>query len=179
MGGLPSGRTTPAVAYHLLPKAEASGSSAGTHYRIRRDRIDRTGPCHCAEQGACTTSASAALTLAPPSSLSSRISTSASSTPRPESNSDTPSSTPCSATSPPKMTKDRTQVQVRSLPVGSRSRERPRGPTPSTRPRVPRRRHRRGRSNEHRYDDRSDHRGDNAELQDQRPAKRAAAPSHD
>jgi len=37
------GRRTPAVAYDLLPKAEPAGSTAGTHYRIRRDRIDKTG----------------------------------------------------------------------------------------------------------------------------------------
>lgn len=37
------GRRTPAVAYGLLPKAEPAGSTAGTHYRIRRDRVDKTG----------------------------------------------------------------------------------------------------------------------------------------
>jgi len=37
------GRRTPAVVYGLLPKAEPAGSTAGTHYRIRRDRIDKTG----------------------------------------------------------------------------------------------------------------------------------------
>jgi len=37
------GRTTPAVAYQRLPKAEPHGSTTGVHYRIRHDRIDDTG----------------------------------------------------------------------------------------------------------------------------------------
>ena len=37
------GRTTPAVAYQRLPKTGPAGSNAGPHYRIRRDRIDKTG----------------------------------------------------------------------------------------------------------------------------------------
>ncbi|MGI9596674.1 MAG: IS481 family transposase [Acidimicrobiales bacterium] len=37
------GRTTPAVAYQRLPKTGPQGSTAGVHYRIRRDRIDDTG----------------------------------------------------------------------------------------------------------------------------------------
>jgi len=36
-------RTTPAVAYNLIPKAEPAGTTAGTHHRIRRDRVDKTG----------------------------------------------------------------------------------------------------------------------------------------
>jgi transposase InsO family protein len=36
-------RRTPAVAYHLLPKAQPSSTDTNTHYRIRRDRIDTTG----------------------------------------------------------------------------------------------------------------------------------------
>ncbi len=36
------GRTTPAVAYGLLPKATPATTTAGTHYRIRRDRVDKT-----------------------------------------------------------------------------------------------------------------------------------------
>lgn len=32
-----------AVAYQLLPKATPAGSPTNTHYRIRRDRIDKTG----------------------------------------------------------------------------------------------------------------------------------------
>ena len=37
------GRATPAVAYSRLPKTGPAGSTAGPHYRIRRDRIDKTG----------------------------------------------------------------------------------------------------------------------------------------
>ena len=36
-------RTTPSVAYTRLPKTGPAGSSTGPHYRIRRDRIDKTG----------------------------------------------------------------------------------------------------------------------------------------
>jgi transposase InsO family protein len=36
-------RATPAVTYNLLPKATPGGSSAGTHHRIRHDRVDTTG----------------------------------------------------------------------------------------------------------------------------------------
>lgn len=36
-------RSTPAVTYHLLPKATPRGSSTGTHHRIRHDRVDKTG----------------------------------------------------------------------------------------------------------------------------------------
>jgi transposase InsO family protein len=36
-------RTTPAVTYSLLPKATPNGSSAGTHHRVRHDRVDTTG----------------------------------------------------------------------------------------------------------------------------------------
>ena len=37
------GRATPAVAYNRLPKTGPAGSTAGSHYRIRHDRIDKTG----------------------------------------------------------------------------------------------------------------------------------------
>jgi transposase InsO family protein len=37
------GRTTPAVAYTLLPKAQPAGSTAGIHHRVRHDRVDKTG----------------------------------------------------------------------------------------------------------------------------------------
>ena len=37
------GRTTPAVAYQRLPKTGPAGTDVGPHYRIRRDRIDKTG----------------------------------------------------------------------------------------------------------------------------------------
>jgi len=37
------GRATPAVAYTRLPKTGPAGSTAGPHYRIRRDRIDSRG----------------------------------------------------------------------------------------------------------------------------------------
>lgn len=36
-------RTTPAVAYHRLPKTGPQGSTAGPHHRIRHDTIDTTG----------------------------------------------------------------------------------------------------------------------------------------
>jgi transposase InsO family protein len=36
-------RATPAVAYGRLPKTGPTGSAAGAHYRIRRDRVDKTG----------------------------------------------------------------------------------------------------------------------------------------
>jgi len=36
-------RTTPAVVYRLLPKAGPAGSSAGTHHRLRHDRVDTNG----------------------------------------------------------------------------------------------------------------------------------------
>ena len=36
-------RATPAIAYNRLPKTGPAGSNAGPHYRIRRDRIDKTG----------------------------------------------------------------------------------------------------------------------------------------
>lgn len=36
-------RTTPNIAYQLLPKDTPTGSTAGTHHRIRHDRIDQTG----------------------------------------------------------------------------------------------------------------------------------------
>jgi len=37
------GRATPAIAYHRLPKTGPAGPSAGAHYRVRHDRIDKTG----------------------------------------------------------------------------------------------------------------------------------------
>jgi len=37
------GRATPAVAYNQLPKTGPAGSNKGPHYRIRRDRVDKTG----------------------------------------------------------------------------------------------------------------------------------------
>jgi len=37
------GRATPAVAYNRLPKTGPAGSNKGPHYRIRHDRIDKTG----------------------------------------------------------------------------------------------------------------------------------------
>lgn len=37
------GRRTPAVAYHLLPKDGPAGTGAGTHHRVRHDRVDTTG----------------------------------------------------------------------------------------------------------------------------------------
>ena len=36
-------RRTPTVVYHLLPKTGPVHSTPGTHYRIRNDRIDKTG----------------------------------------------------------------------------------------------------------------------------------------
>ena len=36
-------RRVPAVVYGLLPKAGPAGSTAGTHHRVRHDRIDQTG----------------------------------------------------------------------------------------------------------------------------------------
>ncbi len=36
-------RRTPAVAYQRLPKTGPAGTDVGPHYRIRRDRIDKTG----------------------------------------------------------------------------------------------------------------------------------------
>ena len=36
-------RRTPTVVYHLLPKTGPAHSTPGTHYRIRHDRIDKTG----------------------------------------------------------------------------------------------------------------------------------------
>src|SRR5918998_2681659 len=36
-------RRPPAVVYGLLPKATPRGSTAGTHHRVRHDRIDKTG----------------------------------------------------------------------------------------------------------------------------------------
>ena len=36
-------RRTPAVVYNLLPKAGPGGGGAGTHIRVRYDRIDSTG----------------------------------------------------------------------------------------------------------------------------------------
>ena len=36
-------RTTPAVAYNRLPKTGPAGTDVGPHYRIRHDRIDKTG----------------------------------------------------------------------------------------------------------------------------------------
>lgn len=37
------GRTTPAIAYTRLPKTGPAGTTAGSHHRIRRDRVDTTG----------------------------------------------------------------------------------------------------------------------------------------
>ena len=37
------GKTTPAVAYTRLPKTGPAGTSAGSHHRIRRDKVDSTG----------------------------------------------------------------------------------------------------------------------------------------
>jgi transposase InsO family protein len=37
------GRATPAIAYTRLPKNAPTGTNIGPHYRIRRDRIDKTG----------------------------------------------------------------------------------------------------------------------------------------
>lgn len=36
-------RTTPAAAYTRLPKTGPAGSATGPHYRIRHDRVDKTG----------------------------------------------------------------------------------------------------------------------------------------
>jgi len=36
-------RRTPAAAYNLLPKTGPTGPGAGTHHRVRYDRIDKTG----------------------------------------------------------------------------------------------------------------------------------------
>ncbi len=36
-------RTTPAIAYARLPKATPGQSTAGSHHRIRRDRVDQSG----------------------------------------------------------------------------------------------------------------------------------------
>lgn len=36
-------RTTPAIAYNQLPKTGPTGSLTGPHYRVRHDRIDKTG----------------------------------------------------------------------------------------------------------------------------------------
>ena len=36
-------RRTPAVVYGLLPKTGPAGTGAGTHHRVRHDRIDQTG----------------------------------------------------------------------------------------------------------------------------------------
>jgi transposase InsO family protein len=36
-------RRPPAIVYGLLPKATPRGSTAGTHHRVRHDRIDKTG----------------------------------------------------------------------------------------------------------------------------------------
>jgi len=36
-------RRTPAVVYRLLPKTGPQGTGAGTHHRVRHDRIDKTG----------------------------------------------------------------------------------------------------------------------------------------
>ena len=37
------GRRTPAVVYRLLPKTSPTGTGAGTHHRLRHDRVDKTG----------------------------------------------------------------------------------------------------------------------------------------
>jgi transposase InsO family protein len=37
------GRATPAVAYSRLPKTSPAGSTAGPRYRVRHDRVDKTG----------------------------------------------------------------------------------------------------------------------------------------
>jgi len=37
------GRRTPAAVYRLLPKASPHDLGAGTHHRVRHDRIDKTG----------------------------------------------------------------------------------------------------------------------------------------
>jgi len=36
-------RRTPAVVYHLLPKAQPTGSDVGPHHRVRYDHVDTTG----------------------------------------------------------------------------------------------------------------------------------------
>lgn len=36
-------RTTPGVAYQRLPQATPAGSTAGSHHRVRYDRVDSTG----------------------------------------------------------------------------------------------------------------------------------------
>ena len=45
-------RSTPAAAYHRLPKASPAGSEAGTHHRVRRDRIDTNGSVSLRRAGA-------------------------------------------------------------------------------------------------------------------------------
>ena len=37
------GRTTPAAVYNRLPKAEPGQTGKTTHFRVRHDRIDKTG----------------------------------------------------------------------------------------------------------------------------------------
>lgn len=42
-GDIGLGRTTPAVAYDRLPKANPAGMTTKTHRRLRRDKVDSTG----------------------------------------------------------------------------------------------------------------------------------------
>jgi transposase InsO family protein len=91
-------RTTPAVTYKLLPKAAPRGSSAGTHHRVRHDRVDKTGALSLRRAGRMHHIASDAPTPARPSSCSSTTSTSASSTRPPARSSASSPSTPPATT---------------------------------------------------------------------------------
>ena len=100
-------RRTPAVAYNLLPKTGPTGTSAGTHHRVRHDRIDKTGAVSLRRGGRMHhISIGRAPTPAPPSSYSSMTSTSASSTTPPANSSATSPSTPPAATNPDKNDQD-------------------------------------------------------------------------
>jgi hypothetical protein len=43
LAGLGITQNDAAAVYHLLPKASPHGLGAGTHHRVRHDRIDKTG----------------------------------------------------------------------------------------------------------------------------------------
>ena len=72
---------TPDQAYTTRAKATPTGNSG--HWRLRHDKVDKTGRAPCATADACTTSAWATSTTAPPCASSSTTCTSPWCTPTP------------------------------------------------------------------------------------------------
>ena len=96
---IPPQRAIPAAAYAARPKATPA-ERTDTHFRVRHDRVDKTGRVTLRHAGRLHHIGLGPNTPEPPSSSSSPTSTCASSTPPPASSSATSPSTPTATTSP-------------------------------------------------------------------------------